>query len=130
MRSAMPLVLLVAIGLAMPGTVTAQQLSVEESAIALDVVDRAPVGTGSTFRADVGRVFCFTRVIGAEGETTVHHVWYQGDEERANVELRVAGSSWRVWSSKALVPEWTGEWRVEVQDAAGNVIETIQFTVQ
>jgi hypothetical protein len=116
--------------LAIPAPAQAQQLSVDESAIALDVIDREPQGTNTSFGADVGRVFCFTRVVGSEGETTVHHVWYHGEEERADVELRVGGSSWRVWSSKAIVPEWTGQWRVEVQDAQGNVIETIQFTVR
>ena len=27
------------------------------------------------------------------------------------------------------MPEWTGDWRVEVRDSRGNVLETIRFTV-
>ena len=28
------------------------------------------------------------------------------------------------------MPEWTGDWRVEVRDSRGNVLETIRFTVR
>ena len=129
MRSALSWIPMVVIGLAVPGAVRAQ-LSVEESSIALDVIDRMPVGSDSTFVASVGRVFCWTRVAGAEGEVAIHHVWFHGDQEMADTELRIGGSPWRTWSSKAIVPEWTGAWRVEVRDSAGNVIETIRFTVQ
>ncbi len=129
MRSALSWIPMVVIGLAVPGGVRAQ-LSVEESAIALDVIDRMPVGSDSTFVASVGRVYCWTLVAGAEGEVAIHHVWFQGDQEMADIELRIGGSPWRTWSNKAIVPEWTGAWRVEVRDSAGNVIETIRFTVQ
>ena len=129
MRSALSWIPMVVIGLAVPGAVRAQ-LSVEESSIALDVIDRMPVGSDSTFVASVGIVYCWTRVAGAEGEVAIHHVWFHGDQEMADIELRIGGSPWRTWSNKAIVPEWTGAWRVEVRDSAGNVIETIRFTVQ
>nr|NIV49387.1 DUF2914 domain-containing protein [Gammaproteobacteria bacterium] len=32
-------------------------------------------------------------------------------------------------SSKVVPPAWTGEWRVEVRDDEGNVLETLTFTV-
>ena len=129
MRSALSWIPVVMIGLAVPAAASAQ-LTVEESRIALDVIDRMPVGVDSTFVASVGRVYCWTRIAGAEGETTVHQVWIWGDEEMADIELRLNGSPWRTWSSKAIMPEWSGAWRVEVRDASGNVIETIRFTVR
>ena len=105
------------------------ELTVAEAAIAPEVVDRTPVGADTTFASDVGRLYCWTRITGAEGETTVHHVWFHGDEERADLELSVGASSWRTWSNKTIMPEWTGDWRVEVRDADGNVLETIRFTI-
>lgn len=127
MRAALSLVPMAVIGLALPGAVGAQ-VSVEESAVALAVVDRQPEGADSTFTADVGRLYCWTRVEGAEG-TTIHHVWFHGDEEMADVALNIGGSPWRTWSNKAIVADWTGAWRVEVRDATGNVLETIRFTI-
>ena len=107
----------------------AQGLSVSESAVATNVVDRMPVESGTSFRADVGRVYAWTRVTGAEEGTTIHHVWIQDDIERADLELQIGGSPWRTWSNKAIPPEWAGDWRVEVRDSGGNVIETLSFTV-
>ena len=111
------------------GALAQGTLSVSESAVATNVVDRMPVGSGTSFSADVGRVYAWTRITGAEGETTIHHVWFQGDVERADLALQVGGSPWRTWSNKAISPEWTGDWRVEVRDSSGNVIETLSFTV-
>ena len=114
-----------------PQTVSAQSgLTVPESSIATMVVDRAPSGAGMTFPATVERLYAWTRIQGAEGETTVHHVWIQGDVERAEDRKSVGGAPWRTWSNKAIMPEWTGDWRVEVRDSRGNVLETIRFTVR
>ena len=130
MRSVRACFALLALGMAMPAVAQAQ-LSVDESAIGLDVIDRMPVGADSTFTADVGRVYCWTRISGApEGGTTIHHVWIHGDQEMADLELNIGAPSWRTWSNKAIMADWTGDWRVEVRDDAGNVIETIRFTVQ
>lgn len=113
-----------------PAGVLAQGgLVVEETAVAPDVVDRVPVDPDSTFTADVGRLFCWTRVAGASGETTIHHVWFRGDDQMADIELSVGGSPWRTWSNKRILPEWTGDWRIEVRDAQGNVLETVRFSV-
>ena len=113
-----------------PGVASAQAaLTVTESSVATSVVDRMPSGASTTFQADVERLYAWTRIEGAEGETTIHHVWIHGDVERADLELRIGGSPWRTWSNKAIPPEWAGDWRVEVRDASGNVLTTIAFTV-
>ncbi len=113
-----------------PQAASAQsRLTVPESSVATMVVDRMPSGTSMSFPANVERLYAWTRIQGASGETTIHHVWIQGDVERADIELRIGGSPWRTWSNKAIMPEWTGDWRVEVRDDSGNVLETIRFTV-
>ena len=51
---------------------------------------------------------------------TVTHRWMLDDENKAEVPFAVGGPRWRVYSSKNLVPEWTGDWRVEIVDEEGN----------
>jgi hypothetical protein len=110
------------------GVAAAQESEVSiETTLARDVVDRMPVDTGSAFSGDVGRIFLWTRVTGAAGES-LSHVWIHGPHE-AVVELNVGGSPWRTWSSRSINPEWTGEWKVEVRNAAGEVLKTVAFTV-
>ena len=110
---------------ALPTSLTAQ--ATVEAEIAEAVVDRMPEGAATSFAADVGTVACWTRVTGAEG-TTIQHVWIHGEMEFP-VSLAIDGSPWRTWSTKAIPPEWAGEWRVEIRDSAGNLLDTVSFTV-
>ena len=107
----------------------AADLSVETSAVCTDVVDREPVDEGTSFPVSVGRLYYFTKIVGAETATEVTHVWWFGPIERARIMLPVGGSSWRTYSSKALQPHEVGTWRVEVIDADGNNLETVEFTI-
>jgi hypothetical protein len=38
------------------------------------------------------------------------------------VKFNVGGPRWRIWSSKTLLPQWTGEWRVSIIDGSGNKV--------
>lgn len=97
--------------------------------IASGVEAREPVGQGDRFPADIGQVYCYTRVEGASEETVIYHAWRQGDKLHAKVQLNIRGPSWRTWSSKRILPAWTGDWTVDIEDADGNVLDTLQFTI-
>lgn len=107
----------------------ASTLTVTEAAIARTVVDRAPQDTGSAFPAAVGQLVCWTKIAGATGETTVHHVWFHGETQVGDIELHLGGSPWRTWSRKTVPADWTGPWHVEVRDASGAVLKRLDLTV-
>ena len=104
-------------------------LEVVASAICKDVVEREAVDVGTSFSTEVPRLYCFTKVVGAAQPTEVVHVWSYGDEERARVSLAVNAATWRTYSSKAIQAHEIGTWRVDVLDASGNLLETINFEV-
>jgi Cu/Zn superoxide dismutase len=108
----------------------ASNISVE-AVLTSAVVDRAPQDTITTvsISTEADTVYLWTRVSGAEPGTVVRHVWFRGDEEVGNVELTINGSPWRTWSRKTITADATGDWRVEVRDEAGNVLQTVSFTV-
>lgn len=106
------------------------QLAVAQAVITTGVQDLQPADSLGSVPADVGTVYCWTRITGAEGDVQIEHVWYHGDQEMARVPLRVAGSNWRTFSSKRIVPEWTGQWRVDVVGPNGNVLDSVGFSVQ
>jgi hypothetical protein len=91
-------------------------------------MDRAPMDSGTAFPADVGQLVLWTRVSGAAG-SVIRHVWFHGETEVGNVELTVTASPYRTWSRKTVPADWTGAWHVEVRDAAGAVVQRIDFTV-
>jgi hypothetical protein len=43
--------------------------------------------------------------------------------------LTITASPYRTWSRKTVPVEWIGPWHVEVRDAAGAVVQRIDFTV-
>jgi hypothetical protein len=102
-----------------------------EAILTNGVVDRAPQDTATAIAApaEADTVYLWTRVSGAEPGTVLHHVWFKGDEEVADVELTINGSPWRTWSRKTIAAGDTGSWRVEVRDAGGTVLQTVSFTV-
>lgn len=110
-------------------TLQAQSLSVETIQFGTDVENRELVGTDITFSSDIGTVFCFTHITGAQDTTEIAHVWYYQSEEIARVPLQVRSSDWRTWSSKRILPSWVGDWDVRVEDAEGNVIGRSSFVI-
>jgi hypothetical protein len=105
------------------------QLDVSVAAICRDVIDREPVDSGNSFTVSVGKLYCFTKITGAQSPTHVTHVWSFDGTERARVELAVNAASWRTFSSKIIQAHELGAWRVDVLDAEGNVLKTLDFEV-
>jgi hypothetical protein len=109
----------------------ASALTVNVAVVARSIVERQPQDTGAAFPADVGQLVCFTVIqrAAAGAPSSIHHVWFHGDTQVADVELQVGGSPWRTWSRKTVPPDWMGAWRVEIRDAGGTVLKRLEFTV-
>ncbi len=103
---------------------------IDEAVICTDVVDREPVGTGDIFSSQIKKVMCFTRVVGAKNETEILHNWYFQEDLVASVNLRVGSENWRTFSSKSIVPEYAGEWKVEILSQNGKVLKKIYFILE
>jgi hypothetical protein len=120
----------VATAICAPHAAAQSDLSVDDASIALGIEELSPVDPGEFFSSDVGRLWCYSKVSGGgEGDSIVHN-WYYGDELMAEVSLPIRSPSYRTYSSKNIVPGWTGEWRVEITDAEGMLLETLNFTVE
>lgn len=112
-----------------PGAVPALQVAagtVARADFTTEVVDREPVDSVDSLSTDVQRVAFFTELQDMEGQT-VTHVWEYEGEIMAEVPFTVQGPRWRVWSSKNMMPEWTGEWTVSVINAEGELLDQDSF---
>jgi len=108
----------------------ASGLSVARDTVAAGVVDREPQDTAAAFAPTIHAVYYFTEVHGAEAPTTITHRWSYKDQVMAEVKLTVESSPWRTWSSKTILPEWTGTWKVEAVTEAGQVLTSKTFTIE
>jgi hypothetical protein len=136
MRKYWPAVLLVSMAMAIPAHVTAQDAQsgaakaapTVEAAVGTSVADRALVGAAEMFKADAGKVYCFSKVENAAG-SDIEHVWYKDSTEMGRVKLHIGGSPWRTHSSKNLGENPVGNWRCDiVQD--GKVLKSVAFKVE
>ena len=98
--------------------------------ICTSVEDRQPLGEDTVFSSDVGKLFCYTRLTNPSDASAISHVWFYQDQQMAKVDLPVKAKTWRTWSSKNILPLWTGDWRVEVQDSSGSVLSDVSFIIE
>ena len=114
-----------------PAAVAQEQpaLVLEEIQICTAVEDRQPSGVGTVFPDDLDKIYCFTKIGGAEDTTYVNHVWYFGNDEIARVKLPIKAISWRTWSSKKL-NMLLGNGHVEIVSESGDVLGKAEFEIQ
>lgn len=115
------------------------EVSVTDMYMAEDVDNRRPVNVGTAFPAALERVYCFTRVngmavdVGSGEGKTVYHVWYMKKDgvfqEMAKIPLVIRSRSWRTRSSKKILGNHVGEWKVDIKDENETVLASIPFQI-
>ncbi len=110
--------------------VGASTLHIADGAITTAIENQMPVDRVNSVVAAFGKLYCFTRIIGAEEDTEITHVWYYQEDEMARVTLSIGSGDWRTYSSKRFLPQWAGSWQVVVLDGAGNRIGMIPFVLE
>jgi len=93
------------------------------------IAERMPLEMTDTFTNDIDKIWLWCKIEGAADSTYVKHVYYYKGEQVAEVELPVNSPSWRTWSSKAILPNWVGDWEVKIVDAGGNVLKAMPFKI-
>ena len=111
-------------------TTSVLAIEVVDAVITTAIVDREPVDSVEAFPVQNGKLYCFTRIIGAEDSTVVYHVWYRDEQLMSRVELSVNSPDWRTWSAKRFLDDWPGKWHVEIQDANGNRLRKVAFLLR
>jgi hypothetical protein len=105
-------------------------LEIADAAITSAIDERNPVDSLNTVESPVDQLFCFTRVVGAQDDTWITHVWYYEGKEMARVRLSVSSSNWRTWSSKKILPQWEGQWQVHILDEQGKARLIVPFMLK
>jgi hypothetical protein len=97
---------------------TAQPEYVKRGVFTYGIQDREPIDDVDSVSTDSTQVYFFTEIVDMTGNTVTHR-WLHDGETMAEVPFHIGGPRWRVYSSKKLIPEWTGTWKVEVLDSLG-----------
>ncbi len=90
------------------------------------IENREPVDEIRQLSIDHARVYFFSEIHNGQGQTVSHRWLYKG-KVMAEVSFDIKGPRWRVYSSKNLLPFWTGTWTVQVVDGNGEVLTEKNF---
>ncbi len=100
---------------------------VEKMVFAQAVESREPVDEAVTFAASTTKVYCWTKLTCSAVPCTIKHVWYLNNAKVNEVTLSIKYPTTRTWSNKTVS---VGEWKAEVTDEAGKVLESKGFSVK
>lgn len=99
---------------------------VARSTFTTDISEHEPVDEVTELTNDIKKIYYFTEIKGLAGQTLTHR-WELNGEIQASVSIPIGGDRWRIWSSKNLPSNATGEWRVMVLDEAGGELSQGSF---
>jgi hypothetical protein len=106
---------------------TSSSLSVESAAVAKNVVDRQPSGSGPF--VDGSTVWTWNRILKqGDQNRTIRHIYYREGTQVVAVPLSIRGASWRTWSRTAV--HGAGAWKVDIVDEEGRVLQSLPFVVK
>jgi len=106
-------------------------LKLVEVFIAPAVEDRMPVRPEVNFTADVQRLWAWVKIENHDQPSHVTMIWKHRGVEKTRVKLNVGVSSgWRTWSKREMGREDVGAWHVEIEDANGKLLDTMEFWIK
>lgn len=110
----------------------AQSLKITELAVTTKVSKGKPIDSVHRISYRTVKVlYCFSRTLSDDGEeTSLRHVWLKNGQIEKETELPVKGRRWRIYSTLPISAASVGNWRVEVKDASGAVIKSVEFRIQ
>ncbi len=98
--------------------------------VGTSVENREPVGVAETFPASTEKVYCFLEATNVTQDTEVSFVWFHGEKEISKISLPLKmGPKWRTNASKT-VGGLPGDWKVEIKDADGKLVQDVKFKVE
>ena len=101
--------------------------SVARAQFTIGVDNREPVLMVTSISADsYDSISFFTELTDLNGHTVTHQ-WMFNDKVMFEKSFEVGGARWRVWTSKTLIPSWTGTWTVNVLDDDRTTLESKSF---
>ncbi len=124
MRPTMQSLLLTA-ALLFGGSGVAGEVSRAQFTIGID--DREPVIMVDSIDSSAYKSISFFTELSDLTGKTVTHQWTFQDKVMFEKSFEVKAERWRVWTSKTLIPAWTGTWTVNVLDDERGLLASKSF---
>ena len=94
-----------------------------------ELADREPADSPESITAGQQTVYFFTEVLNSK-DKSISHRWYYNDIKIADVTLKIGADHWRTWSTKQVWHLTAGRLKVQVLDAAGELLTEKEIAIQ
>lgn len=81
------------------------------------------------FSVDNRYAYCWSDFSPVTETAVIRHVWYRKDTMVARVKLLIHPPRWATYSSIRLRESDKGPWRVDITGPAGEVLQTLRFSI-
>ncbi len=92
--------------------------------------NREPVLSVDSISSDSYTSISFFTELNDLSGHNVTHQWTFNNKVMFEKTFDVSGDRWRVWTSKTLIPGWTGSWTVNVLDDDRSLLTSKSFEYQ
>ena len=120
--------LMLGAALLLGGTAAAGEVS--RALFTTSIDNREPTAMIESLDSSAGNSISFFTEINDMAGQTVTHQWTLQDKIMFEKTFEVKAERWRVWTSKTLIPDWTGTWTVNVLDNERMLLASKSFEYQ
>lgn len=98
------------------------------SQITTAIVNREPTDDVVMLTNNSEKIYYFTELSNLNGHKITHR-WEHNGQVMAEIGFEIKSDRWRVFSSKIIKPDWTGNWSVSLIDENGSSLKISNFKV-
>ncbi len=111
--------------------VWATSLTVAELAVTTKVSKGKPIDSVHRIsHRSVKALFCYSRTASKSSEhTTIKHVWQRDGKIVKEAVMAIKAKQWRAYSTMPVGRSSVGKWQVDVLDADGTKLKTVEFLI-
>ncbi len=104
------------------------KIYIENAYICTEIQKLEPVNSNTCFNSSVQYLYCWNKIINASG-STIQHIWYYKGRRIASIPLTIRYNSFRTYSKKSIPADWIGDWKVEIINENGILLEILDFYI-
>jgi hypothetical protein len=118
------------VGMSLSASGQEKEFTIARLVVGTGVEDKEPVGVAEAFPEATEKVYCFLEATEIAKDTEVSFIWWYGDKEMHKITLPLqTGPRWRTFAYKN-IGGMKGDWKVEVRDSGGNLLNEVPFKVE
>jgi hypothetical protein len=117
--------LILALALGLSGNAAAGEVS--RAVFTTEIDEREPVAIVDSVDSSSNKSISFFTELNNMSGQKVTHQWTHLDKIMFEKTFEVKAERWRVWTSKTLIPSWTGTWTVNVLDDERELLTSKSF---